>query len=337
MSNKKQKISVLARLKQSKKALSLPEISALMGDTINERTLRRWLVAWVEAGAIKRSGKKRGTRYAYIPATDQNPSHALPFLDFIPAQRRPAILAQIRDLWTHSSTALEGNTLSLGDTHAVLAMGLTVSGKPLNEHQEIVGHAKAIDLLYQSLQQPLTKELIFKLHKAIQTEVIHDIFKPLGAWKVENNGTYAVTSQNKQLFIEYAPAVYVDELMSEVINTINNTDTTKINTSNAIKHYAKIHMAIAHIHPFFDGNGRLARLISNILLLKAGLPPLVIETSKRREYIQCLADYQVKVGQLNNKTGVWPDEKALKDFEVFCEDAYQATKALIENGKGVEK
>ena len=334
MSDKKQKVSVLARLKQSKKALSLPEISALMGDIINERTLRRWLVASVEAGVIKRSGQKRGTRYAYIPAEDQNPSHALPFLAFIPEQRRPAILAQIRDLWTHSSTALEGNTLTLGDTHAVLTMGLTVSGKPLSEHQEIVGHAKAIDLLYKSLQQPLTKELIFELHKAVQTEIIHDIFKPLGAWKVEINGTYAVTSQGKQLFIEYAPPMYVDELMSEVINTINDTDTTKINTENAIKHYAKIHMAIAHIHPFFDGNGRLARLISNIILLKAGLPPLVIEKSKRREYIECLADYQVKVGQLSNNTGVWPNEKVLKDFEMFCEDAYQATKELIENGKG---
>ncbi len=211
-------------------------------------------------------------------------------------------------------------------------MGLTVSGKPLSEHQEIVGHAKAIDLLYQSLAEPLSKTLIYKLHTAVQTEIIHDIFKPIGAWKVEVNGTHAVTSKNEQLFIEYANPVHVDMLMGELIEFINNTDTSAINASNAVSYYAKVHMAIAHIHPFFDGNGRLARLISNILLLKAGLPPLVIEKSKRREYIECLADYQITVGQLTNRTGLWPNDKKLAVFEIFCEQSYQVTKTLIDKG-----
>jgi fido (protein-threonine AMPylation protein) len=347
MSVKSQKISVLSQLKQANTPLSLPEISTLIADAVNERTLRRWLVAWVEVGVLKRTGKKRGTRYSYLSdesllnkslidgsLINKKPTPPL-FLHFVSKQRRPIILEQIRDLWTHSSTALEGNTLTLGDTHAVLGMGLTVSGKPFNEHQEIVGHAKAIDLLYQSLQTPLTKELIFELHSAIQTKIIHDIFKPIGAWKVEVNGTYAVTSDDEQLYFEYANPVHVNGLMEEVIETINNTDISTINAdnvNNAVKHYAKIHMAIAHIHPFFDGNGRLARLISNILLLKAGLPPLVIEKSKRREYIECLADYQIEIGQLTNKTGVWPDEKQLKTFEIFCEESYQVTKDLINKG-----
>ena len=344
MSAKSQKMFVLNQLKQVGLPLSLPDISTLVVDAINERTLRRWLVAWVEAGVLVRTGKKRGTRYAYI--SDQkvldidnfnnstiNTKHTPPLLHDVVAKvtehQRSIFLEQIRDLWTHSSTALEGNTLTLGDTHAVLAMGLTISGKPLSEHQEIVGHAKAIDLLYQSLAEPLTKELIYDLHKAVQTEIIHDIFKPIGAWKVEVNGTYAVTSNDKQLYLEYANPMHVSALMDEVITTINNTDVATITTKNAVKHYAKIHMAIAHIHPFFDGNGRLARLISNILLLKAGLPPLVIEKSQRREYIECLADYQMKVGQLTNTTGAWPDETQLKAFEIFCEQAYQVTKALV--------
>ena len=124
-------------------------------------------------------------------------------------------------------------------------------------------------------------------------------------------------------------------LMSELILYINNTDVSTIsadNTKNAVAYYAKVHMAVAHIHPFFDGNGRLARLISNILLLKAGLPPIVIEKSKRREYIECLVDYQIKIGQLTNKSGLWPDEKQLKNFENFCEQSYQVTKALMDKG-----
>lgn len=253
------------------------------------------------------------------------------FLKAIPEHRRAAILEQLCDLWTHSSTALEGNTLTLGDTHAVLGLGLTVSGKPLKEHQEIIGHAKAIDLIYQSIQKPLNKALIYQIHKVVQTEVVLDIYKPIGAWKVEINGTYAVASQAQQIFIEYTHPMHVDKLMEQVIDTINNVDIAIVTLENAASYHARIHMAIAHIHPFWDGNGRMARLLANIILLKAGLPPLVVEKSKRREYIECLSDYQVKVGQLTCDTGTWPNDALLEPFVLFCEQAYSTTKILLLN------
>ena len=334
MKETSEKVAVLSQLKQASSALSLPEISLLIEHRIPERTLRRWLVAWVEAGELIRTGQKRGTRYQFIVNKKEETSPL--FLAFLSEPKRSAVLEQIRNLWTHTSTALEGNTLTLGDTHAILGLGLTVSGKPLREHQEILGHAKAIDLLYQSVQQVLDKELIYALHKAVQTEVVNDIYKPdiykpRGAWKVEVNGTNAVTSKGKQLFIEYAYPMSVDGLMEEVIQFINQVDINKVTPELASKYYAKIHMAIAHIHPFWDGNGRIARLLANILLLKAGLPPLLIDQEKRREYIECLADYQVTVGRLNDATGVWPDENALKGFELFCEETYGLTLSLLKD------
>ncbi len=150
------KMIVLSQLKRASSMLSLPKISLLIANAIPERTLRRWLAEWVKSGVIQRTGKKRGTRYQYIFDENINNNITLPsFLQFLPRYKRSIVLEQIRDLWTHTSTALEGNTLTLGDTHAILGLGLTVSGKPLKEHQEIVGHAKAIDLLYQSIQEPL--------------------------------------------------------------------------------------------------------------------------------------------------------------------------------------
>ena len=330
MLKKSEKVAVLSQLKRTSSMLSLAEISILMANAIPERTLRRWLAEWVQSGLVQRIGKKRGTRYQYISNENFSNSITPPsFLQLLPAHKRSIVLEQIRDLWTHTSTALEGNTLTLGDTHAILGLGLTVSGKPLKEHQEIVGHARAIDLLYQSIQEPLNKALIYELHKAIQTEIVRDIYKPIGAWKVEINGTYAVTTQGEQSFIEYAHPMHVDSLMEEVIQTINSIEISKVTIENAAIFYAKIHMAIVHIHPFWDGNGRLARLLGNIILLKAGLPPLVIEQALRREYIECLADYQIKVGQLTSTAGTWPDKKQLKPFEEFCQQAYGVTKALI--------
>jgi Fic family protein len=343
MSTNTKKLAVLSQLKKAQLPLGLPEISVLMADTIPERTLRRWLALWVESGVLQRTGQKRGTHYQLINSTlidgiaDPAGKYKSPltytFLNDIPKHRRPAVLEQIRDLWTHNSTALEGNTLTLGDTHAVLGLGLTVSGKPLREHQEILGHAKAIELLYQCISTPLTKEVIYKLHKAVQTEIVHDIYKPIGAWKVEVNGTYAVSSEGKQVFIEYAHPMHVDGLMEAVIKLINAVDVSIVSFKTAAHYFAKVHMAIVHIHPFCDGNGRIARLLSNIILLKAGLPPLVIEKSQRREYIECLADYQVEVGQLTNATGLWPNEEALESFINFCEYSYNATKELIDEAK----
>ncbi|OQK17791.1 hypothetical protein AU255_07990 [Methyloprofundus sedimenti] len=329
-------MAVFGQLKQSQLALSLPEISVLMAHSIPERTLRRWLHQWVDTGILQRTGQKRGTRYLCLSDTSFTKQYATDstntertFLDSVAKHKRSAVLAQIRDLWTHSSTALEGNTLTLGDTHAILGLGLTISGKPLKEHLEVFGHAKAIDILYQSLQKPLCKTLIYELHKAVQTEIALDIYKPIGAWKVEPNGTYAVTSQAKQVFIEYAHPLHVDALMNEVIEMINTVDIATVTINNAAYYYAKVHMAIVHIHPFWDGNGRIARLLANIILLKASLPPLVIEISQRREYIECLADYQVQIGQLSNTTGVWPNDALLKPFTLFCQQSYVATKNLI--------
>ena len=94
--------------------------------------------------------------------------------------------------------------------------------------------------------------------------------------------------------------------------------------------YAEIHAAVAHIHPFWDGNGRIARLVANIPLLKSGLPPIVIPSNKRREYTQLLAKYQFETGQLNDKSTNIVDHGLLKDFMEFCSDCCHETLKIIQ-------
>ncbi len=289
-----------------------------------ERTLRRWLSDWVDEGLLLRTGRKRSTRYQWNPST-QHVQFA--FMAHLSESQREALTRQLRDLWTHTSTALEGNTMSLGDTHFLLQEGLTVSGKPLKDHQEVTGHARAIDLLYQSLHQPLNDSLIFELHKAVQTEVVTDIYKPNGAWKLESNGTYVVTDGGEQTYLKYAAPENVEPLMFSLMENANHLG--QVSQIDAPAAYARIHMGIAHIHPFWDGNGRMARLLANVPLLKSGLPPIVIPTERRQSYIQILARYQLAVGQLNTDTGVWPNESRLDEFTDFCGECYETTKDLL--------
>jgi len=328
MARKSQREATLAVLQRSATPLSLTDISRRTGPDVPRRTLRRWLSDWVAEGRVERSGVGRATRYQHtIPVADD--VAPLGFLRDLDNDIRTELLAQIRDLWTHTSTALEGNTLSLGDTHFILQEGLTISGRPLKDHLEVIGHARAIDLLYQCLNEPLTADIVFDLHKAVQTEQVTDIFKPNGAWKVEPNGTHAVASDGRQVFIEYAMPHHVPALMAEIVDFLNALTVENVTASSAHEHYSKIHVGIVHVHPFWDGNGRIARLLANIPLLKAGLPPLTIPAEERRAYLQLLADYQIATGQLDSDTGVWPGTSRLTDFSEFCATSYQATRKLV--------
>ena len=338
MAKKIQREVVFSVLERSSVPLSGAEILSRAGAELPSRTLRRWLSEWVGEGLITRSGVGRATRYQVVAAaTDDMAPVPLVFLRGLDSDLKRELLAQVRDLWTHTSTALEGNTLTLGDTHFVLQEGLTISGKPIQDHAEVLGHARAIELLYRCLNEPLTESIVFELHKAVQTEPVTDIYKPNGAWKVEPNGTHMVAADGRQVFIEYAAPSMVPALMTEIIDFTNAVNVDDISEVTAHGYYSKTHMGIAHVHPFWDGNGRIARLLANIPLLKAGLPPLTIPADQRRTYIQLLADYQVTIGQLDETTGVWPDESRLLDFNRFCESCYGAIRDLVTGAFDVQK
>lgn len=241
-----------------------------------------------------------------------------------------SLLGQIRDLWTHSSTALEGNTLTLGETKFVIEEGLTVSGKPLKDHQEVMGHARAIELIYQGLDGTVTESRLFDLHRAVQSEAVADIYKPHGAWKVEPNGTYAVTGDGSQTFIEYASPEDVPALMAEWLAELNRLAAESLSETDAVNAYARLHLGFVHVHPFWDANGRLARLLSNMPVLRSGHLPVVIDVRDRKEYIDILAQYELASGQLTAETGVWPAEAQEEPFRAFCQRSYQATRHLIE-------
>lgn len=259
------------------------------------------------------------------------------FLAGLDKDIQQSLLKQLRDLWTYTSTAIEGNTLSLGDTKFILDEGLTVSGKPIKDHQEVIGHAKAIELIYSLMGREVAESDFFDLHKAVQAEVVTDIYKPYGAWKVEPNGTYALDDDGKQVFIEYASPGDVPALMKEIIGFINAASDSTITFEQAPAIYSKIHMGIAHTHPFWDGNGRIARLVSNIPLLNSGLPPLVIPSESRQRYIETLARYQREVGRVTAESGAWPHDSKLNELGRFCAGAYKATKQLVEQAKEQQK
>ncbi len=312
--------------------MSTSDMQNFLEEKVSQRTIKRWINQWILEGKVEQLGKNRFAQYQLKVQTSQDNTMQLTFLKNIPTHKKSAVLAELRDLWTHNSTSIEGNTLTLGETYDILEYGLTISGKPLKEHQEIIGHAKAISMLYDCLlkNKPLDKDFICQLHKTVQTENIIDIYKPMGDWKLEINGCRAMDYQNTQkpVYIEYAHPVHIPELMEEYIKTLNAIDPQSITLNNLPELYAKLHMGFVHIHPFWDGNGRLARLIANLPLLKAGFPPLIIDTTQRKEYIEALSAYQIRNGTLTPKTGIWP-KTDYDEFITFCKKSYALTTDIL--------
>lgn len=197
--------------------------------------------------------------------------------------KRPLPKAVLRNLkeslsveWTYNSNAIEGNSLSLRETQLVLREGMTIKGKSLREHFEAKNHEKAIEYLGEivQLKYRLSEKDIFHIHSLVLNGIEEEF---AGRYR---NGQVRIVGAN------FIPPNYlkIDELMKELVAAINkNPEKTDLITLAA-----KTHHKFVWIHPFFDGNGRSARLIMNLLLMKYGFPPAVILKNDRKKYYEAL-------------------------------------------------
>ncbi len=177
---------------------------------------------------------------------------------------------------TYNSNAIEGNSLSLSETKLVLEEGITVGGKSLKEHLEVTNHSKAIDFVQSLVSKLEIKEIdVLNIHAMILDRIDQ-----------ENAGFYR-RSAVRISGTDYSPpnAVKVPKLMQEVYRLLN----TK---GEPIQMAAIIHQKFVDIHPFIDGNGRTARLLMNLYLMRNGYPPTIILKTERKKYIRTIIQNQ---------------------------------------------
>jgi Fic family protein len=178
--------------------------------------------------------------------------------------------------WTYNSNAIEGNTLSLGETRIVIADGMTIGGKSLREHFEAINHKKAIDYL-EALVKPdyhLRAIDILNIHSLVLKNIDDNYSGRLRDGMVRIVGAnFTPLSPNK-----------VSDLLDRLINEINSNNQGL--TTLVLSTY--FHHKFVWIHPFFDGNGLTVRLAMNLILLKAGYPPAIILKNDRKKYYDAI-------------------------------------------------
>jgi Fic family protein len=183
--------------------------------------------------------------------------------------------------FTYNSNALEGNTLSMSETELVLTTGITIGGKTLKEHLEVIGHKDAIDYI----------EILAREEQAIgewEIKQIHNLI--LRSIAPEEAGKY------RQLDVKaagtnylYPPHYLLPQLIREFIVWLNSAEAKNL---HPIKYATNAHLRFVTIHPFRDGNGRTARLLMNLLLLRAGYPIVIIPNLVRNDYINAIVQGQ---------------------------------------------
>jgi hypothetical protein len=253
------------------------------------------------------------------------------FYEGLPTDIRDQLLKRLAAEWTHESTAIEGNTLTLGETVKILELGLTIGGKPLRDHQEVYGHARAIDLIYEMVGRAVTREDLFALHRAVMPLSAVDSLNPVGDWKKDFNGTTGAVD-DKSVYMEYAAPADVPRLVDRWLTDFNKT--RPINRpAQAVAAYVRMHMIFVRIHPFFDGNGRMARLVANLPVLGAGFPPILVPMSRRSDYIDLLWRYQNAVGRIGRRSRLLPPHPALHEFESLLLEESQKSTSLVEEAR----
>jgi Fic family protein len=182
---------------------------------------------------------------------------------------------------TYSSNALEGNTLTEVETKVVIENGITIGGKPIKDHLEALGHSKAFDYMYDILSNGHILEVnIKKLHKLFYSTI---------------DSTTAGKYRTVQVYIsgtEYLPPKHsiVPKLMKNFIAEIP----LKKESLHPVDFSSWLHLEFVTIHPFVDGNGRCARLLTNLALMSEAYPIIIIPPILRKDYLESIMTSQNK-------------------------------------------
>jgi Fic family protein len=213
----------------------------------------------------------------------------------ISAEQEARIWQKFRFDWNYHSNNIEGNSLTFGETKSLLLHNITAQGKPLKDHIEITGHNEAINSLtaITSGNEPLTESFIRNLHLLIlrepylskaKTEEGVATTKMIEVGKYKATANHVVTSTGETF--RFAEPLDVPEKMHALVQFINNA--ADKSAAKSILEAAKVHYDFVMIHPFDDGNGRLARILMNLVFIKNGFPPAIIKTEDKANYYAAL-------------------------------------------------
>jgi len=181
----------------------------------------------------------------------------------------------LRVFLTYHSNAIEGNSLSLQETQMVIDYGITIHGHPLREYLEATNHAEAYQYVTALVErrERITRETILSLHGLVMDKILEakGQFRTVPVYVRGSNITPPPAREVERLMHEWVAWIYGEGLEYDPI------------TRAAIAHHG-----FEGVHPHIDGNGRVGRLLLNLMLMQEDYPPALLLNDWRARYIQGL-------------------------------------------------
>lgn len=229
------------------------------------------------------------------------------------ASRKPLNQTQLRKMeeyfnlsYTYDSNRIEGNTLTLQETYLVVNDGITVGGKSVREHLEVINHTEAIHYLGEIIQN----KTVFS--ERVLKEIHYLILKGIDR---ENAGVYRGIGVRISGSAHLPPEPYMLNPLMEQVFVYYKENKTVL---HPVILAAEMHEQIVRIHPFIDGNGRTCRLVMNLILMQYGYPIANIkgELENRLRYYNALETA--------------PEDQKNAFYHLIAETVIQALKEHIE-------
>jgi Fic family protein len=193
---------------------------------------------------------------------------------------RSQLIKRFKTGYTYHSCSIEGNTLSRAEVDLVINKNQSIDGKKLLELQEVRNHNRAIDYM-MSENFDLSEDFIKRIHEVLMKDVLEF---------VEFDEEFVIGGYRCDMrYIEGADFIPVNpiQLVYEMKDLVSFYKKNKYKI-HPIELASEFHLRFAIIHPFSDGNGRMARLLMNFILERSGFPMIDISVENRSEYIKAL-------------------------------------------------
>lgn len=206
--------------------------------------------------------------------------------------------------FNYNSNHIEGNTLTYGQTEILLLFGKVIGEADVRDVEEMTASNVGLRMMTEEATMkdiPLTQNFIRALHKTLLRED-YTVYRNLpggmqtsyiihaGQYKTRPN---SVITRYGDRF-EYASPEETPSLMSDLINWYNMAE--REGNLSPVELAALFHYRYIRIHPFEDGNGRIARLMVNYILTRHNYPMIVVRSREKSKYLEALHQSDLEVG-----------------------------------------
>ena len=242
--------------------------------------------------------------------------------------------------FNYNSNHIEGNTLTYGQTELLLLFGKVVSESEMKDLEEMKAHNVGLKMMLveaDERQRPLTETFIRQLHKVLLRED-YTVSRTLPGGDVTSYTIHAGCYKTRPNSVitrygdrfEYASPEETPALMNDLVAWYNEAEQSGEYTP--IQLAALFHYRYIRIHPFEDGNGRIARLMVNYILSRHNYPMIVVRSRKKQNYLEALHKSDLKVGITPSVGAHAPLNKIdafLKYFERLAADEIEQSIAFL--------